>query len=138
LAPRFRSGEQALSLLALASRLVGGRRRDGRVVVRTRLMDHEVLVSAVAADPGRLVAIEKARRRLLRLPPETALALVSGAGAAEFVERLRDKKTGLEIGGLAPDRFLVRGSSPDELAQGLAAAGHPLAKTRVEVAPRMV
>ena len=138
LAPRFRSGEQALSLLALASRLVGGRRRDGRVVVRTRLMDHEVLVSAVAADPGRLVAVEKARRRLLRLPPETALALVSGAGAAEFVERLRDKKTGLEIGGLAPDRFLVRGSSPDELAQGLAAAGHPLAKTRVEVAPRMV
>ena len=37
LAPRYRSSEQALLVLALASRLVGGRRRDGRVVVRTRL-----------------------------------------------------------------------------------------------------
>lgn len=136
LAPRFRSGEQALSLLALASRLVGGRRRSGRVVVRTRLLDHEVLVSALAADPGRLVSVESARRRLLRLPPETALALVSGAGAPEFVERLRGEL--LDIGGLAPDRFLVRGATPEILARGLAAAGHPPLKTRVEVAPRAV
>ena len=35
LAARFPLGEQALALLALASRLLSGRRRQGRVVVRT-------------------------------------------------------------------------------------------------------
>ena len=47
LAPRYRAGEQALALLALASRIVGGRRRGGHVVVRTRLIDHEVVAAAL-------------------------------------------------------------------------------------------
>src|ERR1019366_375451 len=62
LAARYRAGEQALALLALASRVVGGRRRRGRVVVRTRLPDHEVLAAALHADPGRLVTAEEPRR----------------------------------------------------------------------------
>ncbi len=138
LAPRFRASEQALALLALASRLVGGRRREGRVVVRTRLLDHEVLVAAAAADPDRLVAVEQPRRHLLRLPPETALALLSGSGAGELVGRLRAGEDGLEVGGLGGERFLVRASSPETLARGLAAAGEPPPKTRIEVAPRQV
>ncbi|MGA2527609.1 MAG: hypothetical protein ABSG36_00445 [Acidimicrobiales bacterium] len=138
LAPRYRSSEQALSLLALASRLVGGRRRAGRVVVRTRLLDHEVIDAAMHADPGRLVAVEGPRRALLRLPPTTALALLSGEGAAEFAERLRAGEVPLELGGLAPDRFLIRASGPEALARALQAAGHPPAGTRLEVAPRQV
>jgi primosomal protein N' (replication factor Y) len=138
LAPRYRAGEQALSLLALASRLVGGRRRKGRVVVRTRLSDHEVLEAAISADPGRLVSVEAPRRRLLRLPPETALALVSGEGAPDYVARLSQLEPAPEVGSLAGDRFLVRAGGPDILADALAAAGPPGAGTRVEVAPGAV
>ncbi len=138
LAPRYRAGEQALSLLALASRVVGGRRRAGRVAVRTRLLDHEVLAAALHGDPGRLTAVEKPRRELLRLPPTTALALLSGDGAADLVARMERGDAGLEVGSLAPGRFLVRASGPDVLAAALASAGPPGPATRVEVAPRQV
>jgi len=138
LAPRYRAGEQALALLALASRLVGGRRRDGRVVVRTRLPDHEVVSAALHADPGRLAAVEQPRRELLRLPPTTALALVSGEGAAELVARLETADGALEVGRVTTGRFLVRAPGPGALADAFAAAGHPAARTRVEVAPRQI
>jgi len=138
LAPRYRAGEQALALLALASRLVGGRRRSGRVVVRTRSPDHEVLDAALHADPGRLVAVEQPRRVQLRLPPVTALALVSGDGAADLVSRLSPVPGSLEVGSAAAGRFLIRAAGPEELAEALAAAGPTPAGTRVEVAPRQV
>ena len=107
LAPRYRSAEQALALLALASRVVGGRRRQGRVVVRTRLTDHEVLAAALHADPGRLAALERPRRRLLRLPPDSALALLSGDGADELAvapQGLGINRRGGELGGGALPR----------------------------------
>jgi primosomal protein N' (replication factor Y) len=138
LAPRYRAGEQALALLALASRVVGGRRREGRVVVRTRLPDHEVLAAALHADPGRLVSAEGPRRALLRLPPTTALALVSGDGADEFVTRLACSDPPVEVGSLAAGRFLVRAAGSEALADALASAGQPAQGTRIEVDPRHV
>jgi len=138
LAPRYRSAEQALALLALASRVVGGRRRQGRVVVRTRLPGHEVLAAAVHADPGRLAALEQTRRALLRLPPSTALALVSGDGADEFAGRLGRSGLAVEVGGSGGGRFLLRAASPEVLAGALAAAGQPAVGTRVEIDPRQV
>ncbi len=138
LAPRFRASEQALALLALASRLVGGRRREGRVVVRTRLPDHEVLAAALHADPGRLAAAEQPRRELLRLPPTTALALVSGEGADDFATRLRSSHPPVEIGSTGSGRFLIRAAGPAELADALASAGQPAPGTRIEVDPRQV
>jgi primosomal protein N' (replication factor Y) len=138
LAPRYRAGEQALALLALASRVVGGRRRTGRVVVRTRLPDHEVLVAALHADPGRLAAAEGPRRALLRLPPTTALAVVSGDGADEFVTRLACSSRAVEVGSLAAGRFLIRAAGPKMLADALASAGQPALGTRIEVDPRQV
>ncbi len=42
LAPRFGAGEEALALLARAARLVGGRDGGGRLLVQTRVPDHEV------------------------------------------------------------------------------------------------
>jgi len=138
LAPRYRAGEQALALLALGSRLVGGRRREGRIVVRTRLPDHEVLVAALRADPGRLAEAEKPRRRLLRLPPTTALAVVSGDGAADFVARLQASDQDAEVGGSSEARFLIRAGTSEALAAAIAAAGDPSPGIRIEVNPRHV
>jgi len=137
LAPRYRAGEQALALLALASRLVGGRRRDGRVVVRTRLPEHEVLLAALHADPARLAAVEAGRRKLLRLPPTTALGLVSGDGADEFATRLRSLGR-VEVGGSGAGRYLVRAPGSEALADAFAAVGQPPPGTRVEVGPRHI
>ena len=138
LAPRYRAGEQALALLALGSRLVGGRRRQGRVVVRTRMVGHEVLDAALHADPGRLAAAEEHRRALLRLPPAAALALVSGDGADEFVTRLERSDPTVEVGRSAGGQFLIRATGPDAIADALASAGPPAPGTRIEVGPRQV
>ena len=115
LAPRYRAGEQALALLALASRVVGGRRREGRVVVRTRLPDHEVLRRGPACGPGTARCSRTAAPALLRLPPATALALVSGDGAEQVAARLKSDPT-VEVGGLAAGRFLIRAAGADALA----------------------
>jgi primosomal protein N' (replication factor Y) (superfamily II helicase) len=98
LAPRLRAHQEAMALLARASRLAGGRRArgeraPGRVVVQTRLPDHPVLTAAAVADPGRLADHEMEIRRQLRFPPVTALAAVSGPVAPEFIERLRATQT---------------------------------------------
>ena len=83
LAPRYRAAEQAMALLVRGARLVGGRRHGGRLLVQTFLPRHEVVQAALLADPGRLVEPERARRRLLGLPPFAALAAISGAGSDE-------------------------------------------------------
>jgi hypothetical protein len=108
------------------------------VVVRTRLPDHEVLAAALHADPGRLVTAEEPRRALLRLPPTTALALVSGDGADEFVTRLECADRTVEVGGSAAGHFLIRAPGSDALADALASAGQPTPGTRIEVGPRQV
>jgi primosomal protein N' (replication factor Y) len=89
LAPRYRAAEQALGLVARAARLVGGRERGGRLLLQTHVPDHEVVHAAVLGDPTRVAEAEADRRTLLRFPPVTALAEVSGPVAAEFVAALR-------------------------------------------------
>lgn len=132
LAPRYRAAEEAMSLLALASRLVGGRSRSGRVMVQTRIPQHEVLVSALTADPNRLATAEASLRQILALPPARAVALVSGAGAPEFVDSLRD----VEILGPDRDRWLVKATDHHALSDALAAVPRPPGKRlRVEVDP---
>ncbi len=84
LAARYRAGEEALALVARASRIVGGRRQGGRVLVQTRAPAHPVIAAALVGDPGRLLATEEPARKALRLPPFAALALISGPGAAEL------------------------------------------------------
>ena len=58
LAPRYRAGEEAMSLLIQAARLVGRREKGGRVVIQTRIPQHPVLQAAVNADPGSLARSE--------------------------------------------------------------------------------
>ncbi len=132
LAPRFRAGEQALALLARASRLVGGRGR-GRVVVQTRSPGNEVIDAALHADPGRLAAVEGERRAALRLPPATAVALVSGAAAGAYTDELDTRAVDV----LGPDegRWLVRAHDHRALCDALAVSPRPPGRLRVEVDP---
>ncbi|PZS23319.1 MAG: hypothetical protein DLM54_01490 [Acidimicrobiales bacterium] len=137
LAPRYQAGEAALALLARAARLVGGR-GTGRVLVQTRLPDHDALSAAVRADPGRLAASEVEMRRALRLPPVSALALVSGPAAEGWVASLREATHPLEVLGPSDDRYLLRAPDHQILCDALTAVPRPPGRLRVEVDPRRV
>jgi len=137
-APRYRAAEQALALIARAGRLVGAR---GRVVVQTRLPEHDVLRAAAGADPGLLAVAEAERRRLLRLPPHSALALVS-TSAVEAVRPVL-VSAGLAVADFGPGSLLVRAPDSATLADALGAATAGLdpavrATLRVEVDPSRV
>jgi len=156
LAPRFRAGEEALALLARASRLVGGRQRSGKVLVQTRAPSHPVIEAAVLADPGRLAASEEAVRKALRLPPFSALAVLSGPGAQELADALTGDLPGdvpadrvelagalssehpggrVELSELGDDRWVVRADDHASLADALAAVGRPSERVRIDVDP---
>jgi primosomal protein N' (replication factor Y) len=137
LAPRYRAGEEALGLLARASRLVGGRSAGGQVLVQTRLPAHPVVRAAVLADPGKLAAAERPVREQLRLPPFGALALISGPGAAELVAALSEGAGGgtVELSELGPGRWAARANTYEVLCDALARAKTPPRRTRVEVGP---
>ncbi|MGH9226517.1 MAG: hypothetical protein ACRD2W_22645, partial [Acidimicrobiales bacterium] len=135
LAPRYRAAEEALALLARAGRLVGGRDGGrGRVLVQTRTPAHEAIDAALHGDPVRLAVVEAARRAALRLPPETALARLSGPGAPELAAALA-RHMGVEVLGPAGDRWLVRAGDHRTLCEALAAAQRPSGRVRVEVDP---
>jgi primosomal protein N' (replication factor Y) len=134
LAPRYRADEQAMALLARAARLVGPRRGGGRVAVQTRQGRHPVLDAVLHADPGRLVAHEQARREQLGFPPVTAMAAVSGTGAAAYVESL-GAPLGVDILGPADGTWLLRADGHRTLCDALAAAPRPKSRTRIEVDP---
>jgi len=134
LAPRIRAGEEALGLLAQASRLVGG--RAGTVLVQTRIPDHPVLQAALLADPTILTAGELAIRRTLRLPPVTAVAVVSGAAAGSYVESLAALPgSAVEVLGPDRDQWLLKAADATVLADALAAVPRPAGRLRVAVDP---
>lgn len=134
LAPRYRAAEQALGLLARAARRVGGRAEGGRVLVQTRLPHHPVLDAALHAEPDRLAAAELERRRVLRFPPVTALAAISGPAAAELVAAL-GHPPGVELLGPADGRWLLRAADHRTLCDVLASTPRPAGRIRVEVDP---
>jgi primosomal protein N' (replication factor Y) len=149
LAPRYRAAEEALALLARASRLVGGRHRGGRVLVQTRVPGHPAVEAAALADPGRLAAAEGPVRRALRLPPYTALAVLSGPGSADLAGALERRSGGgnggfggsggrggpVEVMALGDGRWAVRAPDHAGLADALAAVERPEERVRVEVGP---
>lgn len=137
-APRFRAAEQAMVLLARAARIVGGRAGDGRLVVQTRLATHPVLAAVEAGDPGRLVAGERQVRESLGFPPFAALAMVSGAGAAEFVAGLRAVSPAVDLLEGGDGTWLIRAADHDGLADALAIPVRPEERLRIEVDPARV
>ncbi|MGH9046023.1 MAG: hypothetical protein ACRDVW_01780, partial [Acidimicrobiales bacterium] len=132
LAPRLSAGEESLTLLARAARLVGGRAAPGAglVVVQTRLADHEVLTAATSGNPTVLLEHELAVRRELDLPPFCAMAELSGPGAAAFFGAL-----GLEGSALGDERWLVRALDHDTLCDRLGETPRPKERVRVMVDP---
>ncbi|MEZ5226474.1 MAG: hypothetical protein R2710_07320 [Acidimicrobiales bacterium] len=135
MAQRYRSGEQAMALLVLAARMVGGRTGGGRVMVQTRVPEHRVLAAAVRSDPGRFAEAEAELRRQLGWPPFSALAEVSGKGAAEAVAPLQQRLDVAVLGPTDDGRFLVRADDPDRLADALDDLARTKARTRVAVDP---
>jgi len=135
LAPRFRAAEQAFALLVRGARLLGGKAGNGRLLLQTRLPEHDVVQAALRADPGRLAEGELAKRQALGLPPTTAIAQVSGAGAAEMLAGL-DEDTSAEVLEADDDRFLVRAADHEALSGVLATLVRPKGtRVRVEVDP---
>lgn len=151
LAPRSRAAGQALWLVVRAARLVAGRDRSRtRVLLQTRLSEHEVVRAAVTGDPAVVADAERARRRALGFPPFGGLAEISGAVAA--VDSIAAALTarsgnGSAVSVLGPDRkgetarALVRGPDPETVADALAAAVPParaLGRMHVEVDPTRI
>jgi primosomal protein N' (replication factor Y) len=140
LAPHYRAAEQAFALIARAARAAArsgpasGGRAAGRVLLQTRLPDHEVVVAAVHGDPQRVADAERARRELLRFPPCSAMAEVSGAGGAAFVKAL-GRPLGVEVGEVAEGHWLVRAADHRTLCDALAAVPRPAGRLRVAVDP---
>jgi len=134
LAPRYRAAESAFGLLARAARIVGARGDGGRIVIQTRIPDHEVIDAAVHADPSRLAVVESARRAALRFPPESAVATVSGQSAALFVGALPSVE-GLEVLGPSGRRWLLRATSHQVLCDAIAATPRPSGRLRIEMDP---
>jgi primosomal protein N' (replication factor Y) len=133
LAPRYRAAEEALALLARAARLVGPSR--GRLLLQTRQPDHEVVRAAVAADPALVQVAELERRRALRFPPAAAIAHVSGAPAADFVDPLRGRDDVEVLGPAADGSYLVRAAAVRTLCDALDATPRPGGRLRVAVDP---
>ena len=157
LAPRVRAGSESLGLLAMASRLVGG--RAGRVLVQTRVPDHPALRSALLAEPGILVEAEMEVREGLRFPPYAAVALVSGEGAGEYVSGLSAASAAqaaevasaaqaeaeqaaevaqVEVLGPEDGEWLVKASDHSILSDALAGVPRPAARLRIAVDPARI
>jgi primosomal protein N' (replication factor Y) len=135
LAPRYRAGEEAMALLARAARIAGGKDGGGRLLLQTRLPRHEVVQAALLADPSRASDVEAERRAVLGFPPVTALAQVSGAPAATFVEPLRARIDVDVLGPAADGSYLVRAADVRTLCDALEATPRPGGRLRVAVDP---
>jgi primosomal protein N' (replication factor Y) len=137
MAPRFAAAEQTLALLARAARLVGTHGSGGRVLVQTRVPDHDALLAATRADPALLSEPERDLRSTLGLPPFGALALLRGPGAPPYADDLSAGagSSGLTVSSVGDDRWLVRAPDYAVLCDALASATRPPERLRVEVDP---
>ncbi len=135
-APRYRAAEEALALLARASRVVGG--RDGRVVVQTRVPDHEVIRAATLADPSIVSSAEATRREVARFPPAVTIAIVGGEAAPAFMEAF-GRPIGIEVagGGAGGDWTLVA-DDRKLLLDALAATPRPPGRLRLQIDPMRI
>ncbi len=149
LAPRYRSAEQAIWLVVRAARLVGARGHGaggaGRVVIQTRVPDHEVLDALQRGDTSDLREADAERRRELRFPPFGGLAEISGGEASVALACAAvsdDGPGGVEV--LGPDgaRALLRAPSAPELADVLQrtnlSAARAAGRLRIDVDPLRV
>ncbi len=108
----------------------------GRLIVQTRMPDHEVIQAARLGDPSRMSRAEGERRELLRLPPMTALAAVSGAAAGAFVDSIA--VPGVEVLGPSEGVWLLRSLDHETLCDVIARTPRPAGRLRIEVDPSRI
>ena len=139
LAPRYRAVEQALALVARAARVVAASappaaRAAGRLLLQTRMPEHEVVRAAAHAEVGSVADAERARRQLLRFPPETAMAEVSGAAAPAFIEALGSPAE-VEVVDAGSGHWWLRAPDHQTLCDAVATTRRPPGRLRIEVDP---
>jgi len=142
LAPRYRAAEEALALLMLASRRVGGRVHEamggrisgGQVVVQTRRPDHEAIRAALTAEPLLVSLSEAPRRELLGFPPAASIAVVGSVAAPEFIRRL-GRPEGVDVLQAQEGQWLLRSRQPSLLQEVLAQVDRPVGRLQLQVDP---
>ncbi len=140
-APRLRAAEQAMGLVGRAARLCGPRRAGSSLIIQTRDPDHRVVQAAARADAGLFVEEEMGFRRDGGLPPFSALAELSGPGAASYATSLRGLPAEASVTVLGPradGRYLARSPGTEQLIEALAAGHRPKERLRVVVDPLRV
>lgn len=135
-APRYRATDEALGLLARASRIVGG--RAGEILVQTRQPDHPVLRAALLGDPIEVTDEVVARRRVLSLPPFGTVVAIGGEAAAAYVDALTPRLA--EVPNATVDQrddswWLVRSPARDALLDALGNVTRPAGRLRLQVDP---
>jgi primosomal protein N' (replication factor Y) len=146
LAPRSRAAEQALWLLVRGARLLDAfpEARGGRLLLQTRLPDHEVVEAVRHGDPMTVVATDVPRRQALGFPPFGGLAEVRGAADAVAAACAAVAEAGVTVLGPVADgsSALLRAPSFEALCDGLAVPGIDAARAkgrlRIDVDPRRV
>jgi primosomal protein N' len=131
LAPRESARRSAITAVGKAGRLVGSRRdARGSVIVQTRRGDDVVIDALVTAHFDDLVREDVETAELLGLPPYGARAQVTGEGAHDFIEGLRESDVSIVS---APSGFVVRANDVATLSSALRDAPRPASKFRVAV-----
>ncbi len=150
LAPRARAAEQALWLLVRGARLLDAAStgEGSRLLLQTRLPEHEVVTAARRGDPMLVVAHEAPRRETLGFPPFGGLAELRGAAEAVVAACEALVAAGVTVlgpvsdGPSAASRALVRAPSVGALCDALAVPGVDAARSRgrlrIDVDPRRV
>lgn len=133
LAPRFRAAEQSFALVARAARLVGPRRQGGRILLQTSLLEHPVVRAAMDGNPSILETSERERRRLLALPPFSALAVLEGDGAESLAADIAATSGEVAVARYR-EHWLVRAPDHETLSAACAAVERGT-KVRVVVDP---
>jgi primosomal protein N' (replication factor Y) (superfamily II helicase) len=135
LAPRAGAELRALTVIAMAGRLVGPRSspQSGSVLVQTRLADHPVIASAVSGNPSAVIDADREVRAMLGLPPFGAVAELRGSGAEAYARALDGD--GVEGSSLGDGEGLARAAQLDVLADRLASVARPKEGVRVRVDP---
>ena len=131
LAPRESARRSAITAVGKAGRLVGSRRdARGSVIVQTRRGDDVVIDALVTAHFDDLMREDVETAELLGLPPYGARAQVTGEGALDFIEGLRESDVSIVS---APSGYVVRANDVATLSSALRDAPRPASKFRVAV-----
>lgn len=133
--PRYRAAEDAFSLVALAARRVGVKADGGRVILQTTRPTDVVVQAAVHGDPGRVAIAQRDIRQVFRQPPYGVWALISGAGAEEYIASIREHdEAGVQVNRLG-DRWRLAAVNHDVLLEVINKTVRPAERLRVEIDP---